>query len=234
MTRTVMNRATMLTLAVALPVVAIATIGRAASAASPTREPLSGVPATRPPAAFPAPSGEVPSDWTELIDETGTFGISVPSAWAATDVSPAADDKGLPQPMISATTDEALFLPPAGTADAYSVPGLIYYAVPMQPITPERLEASAFAEECTAGPIESYDDGAYVGYVRSFDACGGTASRIVELVANPRLGSVTVVLLVQLTGRPDDAATLDGLLSGFVDFSGFDAATMDVLDIPSG
>jgi hypothetical protein len=224
-----MNRATMLTLAVALPVVAVATIGTTTSAASPTSEPSSGVAATRAPATFPPPSGEVPSGWTELVDDTGTLGISVPSTWAATDVSPAVDDKGLPRPMISATTDEALFVPPEGTPDAYSVPGLIYYAVPMQPITPARLEASAFAEECTAGPIESYDDGAYVGYLRSFDACGGTASRIVELVANPRLGSVTVVLLVQLTGQPDDAATLDGLLSGFVDYSGFDAATMDLL-----
>ncbi len=268
-----MNRATTLTLAVALGVTAIATSGRAASAAPPAGPSGASVVATSgcdrdalqaagaaafvgsprtyrrcgreqggeshlvaadfvgsaTSVAFPPPSGDVPDGWTELVDDTGTLGISVPSTWTATDTSPTVDDKGTPQPMVSATTNESLFVPPEGLVDTYSVPGLIYYAVPVEAITPARLEGLAFTGDCTAGPIESYDDGAYVGYIQSFNGCGGTASRIVELVANPRLGSVTVVLLVQLTGRTDDASTLDGLLSAFVDFSGF-----DVLDIPSG
>ena len=34
---------------------------------------------------------------------------------------------------------------------------------------------------------------------------------VVEVVANPRLGSFTAYLQIQLTGSPDDAVTLDGL-----------------------
>ena len=51
-------------------------------------------------------------------------------------------------------------------------------------------------------PIESYDDGAYVGYIQSFNG-GGTASRIVELVANLRLGSAWSPSLAAAGGRVD-------------------------------
>ncbi len=186
-----------------------------------------------PSAAFPRPSGEVPDDWPALIDSTGALGLSVPRTWTATDVSRGVNDDGSPQPVISATTDFASFVPPMGAEDTYSVPGVIFYAVPMEAITPARLETSAFKEDCTAGPIQTYDDGAYVGYIRSFNSCGGTHSRVVELVANPRIGSVTVVLLVQLTGEPDDEATLDGLLSAFVDYSGFDDVLSGIFTAPT-
>jgi hypothetical protein len=63
--------------------------------------------------------------------------------------------------------------------------------------------------------VQSYDDGAFVGYIQSHDNCGGTSSSIVEVVANPRLGSFTAYLQIQLTGAPDDAVTLDGVLSSF-------------------
>jgi hypothetical protein len=43
-------------------------------------------PATQ--AAFPPPSGEVPVDWSSLVDDTGTIAIRVPSTWTDVDLFP--------------------------------------------------------------------------------------------------------------------------------------------------
>ena len=162
-----------------------------------------------------APSGDVPAGWIPIVDDTGTISIAVPSTWTAVDVAPLQTDDGMSQPWISATTDQSLFIPPAGTTDTYSVPGVIYQAYPYQQITPALFESSAYIGVCTAGPVQSYDDGAFVGYIQSHDNCGGTGSSVVEVVANPRLGSFTAYLQIQLTGAPDDAMMLDGVLSSF-------------------
>jgi hypothetical protein len=63
--------------------------------------------------------------------------------------------------------------------------------------------------------MQTYDDGAFRGHIQFFANCGGTASRIVLVAANPGDGSFTALVLVQLTDQPDDVATLDGLLSSF-------------------
>jgi hypothetical protein len=67
---------------------------------------------------FPPPTGEVPEGWTDLIDDTGTIRISVPTTWTATRLVSPSDAT---VPWISATTDEALFFPPEGTADTFGV-----------------------------------------------------------------------------------------------------------------
>jgi hypothetical protein len=166
--------------------------------------------------AFPPPSGDVPADWTPLIDLTETITIAVPGTWTATNIAPEGqNDDGTPQPRIWATPDQNLFFPPEGTEDTFSTPGVIYRAHPHEAMTPELLERSVWHDLCTAGPVQSYDDGAFVGYIQSFDSCGGTSSRIVQINANPRTESFSAELIVQLTGAADDAATLDGLLSSF-------------------
>jgi hypothetical protein len=83
------------------------------------------------------------------------------------------------------------------------------------------LDWSRFDGLCNPGPLQPYNDGDFVGYVQSFDACGGLgAERIVEVMAIPRSGSFTAYLVISLLGDADDAATLDGLLSSFSDASG--------------
>ena len=68
---------------------------------------------------------------------------------------------------------------------------------------------------CTAGPLQTYDDGVFVGHIQTFSACAGTASSIVRVSANPADQAFTADLLIQLTGEADDAATLNGLLLSF-------------------
>jgi hypothetical protein len=177
------------------------------------------------PGIFPPPSGEIPADWTPLIDDTETIVIAVPSAWTGVDLVPATNADGSPQPWISATTDQALFIPAEGTADTFSVPGVIYRADPFEADTTARLASSSLHDVCVAGPVQTYDDGAFVGHIQSFEQCGGTATRIVRVVANAPDEAFTADLLVQLTGLPDDSATLDGLLSSFNTASGTVAPT---------
>lgn len=229
-----MNRATKLTLAATLPVAALAFAWQSNSAAAAPVEPPnpdSGVVAPAPADAFPQPTGDVPADWAMLIDDTGSIAIRVPSTWTAIDLAPTENADGSPHPWISATTDESLFFPPDGTADTFSVPGVVYSAYPMEAVTTERLESSVYNDLCIPGPVQSYADGAFVGYIQSFDRCAGTDSRIVKVVANPRVGFATVVLHVQLTGQPDDEATLDGLLSTFTNLSYDDVITSVISDL---
>ena len=104
---------------------------------------------------------------------------------------------------------------PQGTADTFGVPGVVYSAYPLESDTAAILQASEHHGVCTADPVQTFDDGVYVGHIQTFNACAGTASRIVEVAANTPHGAYTSVVLIQLTGQPDDAATLDGLLSTF-------------------
>ena len=177
--------------------------------------------------AFPPPTGQVPAQWTDLDDDTGTIRISVPNTWTATRMVSPSDAT---VPWISATTDDALFLPPEGTPDTFGVPGVLYQAHPFDPDTAARLAASSFHDVCTAGPLQTYDDGVFVGHIQRFTACNGTATSIVRVSANPADHAFTADLVIQLTGQPDDAATLNGLLLSFNRITPGSAPTTTVVD----
>lgn len=165
-------------------------------------------------AAYPPPTGEFPADWTIVVDDTQTIVIAVPSTWSGIDTVPAVNDDRTPRPWISATTDEAAFFP-GDAADDFGVPGVIYIAVPYESDTVGVLAASEYHQLCAADPLQTFDNGIFFGHIQSFTGCGGTATRILQVAAHPVDSSFTAYVLVQLTGQPDDAATLDGLLSSF-------------------
>ena len=68
---------------------------------------------------------------------------------------------------------------------------------------------------CTPQGAQPYSDGVFTGLIQELTSCGGTATRIVSIVANPADNSITVLLVLQLTGAADDAAIYDGVLSSF-------------------
>ena len=70
-------------------------------------------------------------------------------------------------------------------------------------------------DSCTAEPVQTYDDGVFVGHIWSHHSCAGTATHTVTVIASPADASFTAFVSVQLTGQPDDALILDGLLSSF-------------------
>jgi hypothetical protein len=171
--------------------------------------PSTSVASAAPTEAF-APSGAIPDGWTALIDDTETLSLSVPAAWTGTIVAPLQLDNGSTQPVIAASADPDRFF-----GGDLSVSGVRYGALPRQDVTPALFVPSMWPE-CTLGAVQPYDDGAFAGYIGSFEGCGGTATRIVDVLANPAEGvDFTAYLSVQLTGAADDAATLDGLLSSF-------------------
>jgi hypothetical protein len=157
-----------------------------------------------------APSGAIPDGWTALVDDTQTLSLAVPAAWTGTIVAPLQLDNGSSQPTIAASADPDRFF-----GGDLSVPGVRYGALPRDDVTAGLLDPSLWPE-CTLGAVQPYDDGAFVGYIGSFEGCGGTATRMVDVIANPAEGvDFTAYVSIQLTGAPDDAATLDGLLSSF-------------------
>jgi hypothetical protein len=205
-------------LALGLPLAALIA-APIAGASSPPPPPLPPTVTSIPADIFPPPTGGVPLDWTPLEDETRTIRIAVPATWTAVDVAARQNGDGTPLPWISATTDAATFFPAAGATDTFGVPGVLYRATPFDPDTAAPLAASTFHSVCTAGPLQRYDDGVFAGHLQSFDSCGGTTSRVVRVIANPADQAFTADLLVQLTGQPDDAATLNGLLLSFLSVS---------------
>jgi hypothetical protein len=159
--------------------------------------------------------GAVPPDWLVLEDRTGTINIMVPPAWiAGADNAPAQNADGTPQPRIVATTDQALFYSD-DIADWFAVPGVIYGALPFETDTAAHLEATVYHDYCTPEPVQDYGDGVFSGHVQEFTNCAGTATRVVEVVANPADAAFTAVVEIQLTGQPDDESRLAVLLQSF-------------------
>jgi hypothetical protein len=159
-------------------------------------------------AAFPPPSGSVPADWVQLVDSTQTITIAVPSAWTSTHTAPRPNSSGQVMPFIAATTDLDAY------GAGYLVPGAEFG---VRNYVADTAELAAIPyEECTSGGLQTYDDGRFVGHIQTWTNCGGTATTLMVLVANtPPDTTHTVVVTIQLTGQPDDALTLDGLLSSF-------------------
>jgi hypothetical protein len=157
----------------------------------------------------------VPPDWLVLGDRTGTINIMVPPEWiAGADNAPVQNADGTPQPRIAATTDQALFYSD-NIADWFAVPGVIYGALPFETDTAAHLEATVYHDYCTPEPVQDYGDGVFSGNIQEFTNCAGTATRVVEVVANPYDAAFTAVVEIQLTGQPDDEPTLAGLLQSF-------------------
>jgi hypothetical protein len=166
-------------------------------------------------APYPPPSGTVPAGWPILVDDTQTIAVAVPPAWTEVDTVAAQNDDGTPRPWIAASGDLADFLGTDGT-DTYGVPGMIYAALP--PTDPAGLlSRSVYHQVCAPGVVQTFANFTFTGVIQSFDACGGTPTRVVQAAGLPADGSFTGVVLVQLVGdpTPDDAIVLDGILGSF-------------------
>ena len=69
-----------------------------------------------------------------------------------------------------------------------AAPGVVYRTYPQDRPALEPLKTSVWLDDCTHGPVQTYDDGLFVGYIAVFDNCDGTATRVVQLEAHPRNG----------------------------------------------
>jgi hypothetical protein len=166
-------------------------------------------------APLPQPSGSTPADWQQFVDNQGVLSIHVPPSW--TDVNTRTfTGQGLTDaPYISATPDSDLFFPDEGETDTWSVPGVYYVGLPFSLDLESEMNTKGELPGCTPQGAQPYTDGVFTGLIQEQTSCGGTATRVIAIVANPADNSRTVLLVLQLTGSADDAAIYDGVLSSF-------------------
>ena len=162
------------------------------------------------PTAEPAPQGWVApdeyEDYVEITDDYGAIQLEVPAEWAEIDgYFPFSRNREAKSGVgLQASPDLE------GYTRSWLVPGVaISAAQRYESDDPERLLAdnvarSPEAAECTPGPVETYEDPAYTGFLQSLTDCGGTETglTVVSVVDD----DVKVFLTVQTVAAADDDA----------------------------
>ncbi len=176
----------------------------------PATAPGQGGGATAPQDTEPAvftPTNSLAEGAVQITDDTRTITLAVPPDWIAAATAPAPDASGAALPQILASPDLA------GFASGFAVPGVRFVARPFTADTATAVARAAGALPCTAGTVQAYEDPVFTGHILELTACGGTATRIYLIEANPTDQSMTASLLVQVTD-PDDS-DLQTILSSF-------------------
>jgi serine protease Do len=155
-------------------------------------------------------AGTASYDYEELVDDTGTMTVSVPTAWAQQDTAPT--DIGLadgPTPSISAAPDLAGFL--AG----YEEPGMLMLGVTSGATgtTDAVLDALAPTDAgCTPEGREPYEDPVFLGQV-DYWACGQAV--YVGIAANPAGNPDALVVIGVVAVTEADLEALDEIVNTF-------------------
>jgi hypothetical protein len=158
------------------------------------------------PVAVPAPigvvdplllQGPVQPGAVTITDDTRHFSVAVPSEWIDVNSVPAFNDDLSDRPRLRASTDLAAM------NETWAAPGLLAFVVPV--VDPGRLLVNQdLSNACTDGGLQTFDNGIHRGLLRVWSACGGTATRVVDVavtpVANP---TVTMFVSVQLPSADD-------------------------------
>ena len=160
-----------------------------------------------------APTGAVPPEllnapatpMTTVVDDTGRLSISVPTTWTDTDSRPDINDNGSDRPLIAAASNLDEFF------SDWLVSGAQVTAFPFNSEPSALLRNLGWADYCQDGGVQSFDNGTYTGLMQTWNNCGGTATRNVQVAISPADRSATVHIEVQL---PDaDNAPLQAVLS---------------------
>lgn len=141
-----------------------------------------------------------------LTDATGLLTLDVPTSWQEWDVetSPAANGS-TPYPTIWAS------IPGDGPSDS----SVWYQAFTATTDFQALLTANDQAPRCTDGAVTDYDDGYFVGVMRTWTDCDGTAgSTVTQVYANPPDRAFTAALAIAFGAPPPDG-TLETFLDTF-------------------
>ena len=155
-----------------------------------------------------APSDTVPAGEIEVDHaETGIL-LDVPASWTAEAAGIADTQFGPATRFLLRGPDVGVFT--NGSLDGegvgiYAVDGTVDY-VPL-------LAASTPAQACTLDREEPYDDGVYVGTLRYYRDCGGSAASVVVVGATDDDAEVAVYVEIRVASDSDPA--IDLVLSTF-------------------
>lgn len=159
-----------------------------------------GTPTTSAGAPPETVAGAVP-----LVDDTGRITVSVPPTWTEITTSPTSEGN----PYISASPNQAVFQ--SADATSFTTPGVIFSARPFIADTQTAVSAVTDGSLCTDAGVQPYSDGVFTGHAQVYTDCGGTATRMVVIVASPADSSFTAVLLIQVVDPgPAEVNTIIG------------------------
>jgi serine protease Do len=155
-------------------------------------------------------SGVVYSSYTSITDSTGQIIAEVPVEWSDIDPTPIINDDGTETPYIAASTSID------GFYSDYETPGMVFVKLDGSPDISGTLAefGSTFEGACTDLGIVDYEDPIFTGQYQVWDACAGTDTANVVLVAVPEDRSYEALIIVQLVSDADLEA-LDQLFATF-------------------
>jgi serine protease Do len=152
-------------------------------------------------------------EYVEVVDDTGTLTMEVPTAWAAdVDGSPLLYDDGS---FLAASIAAASDLD--GFYTTYATPGVLFNAVENEGEASDMdtlLTDLSGNYDCIYDGRYEYDDGVYIGLYDLYLDCGNAGSVLIELVAEPSSQQYFTYLLIQAISDADLDA-LDHILSTF-------------------
>lgn len=150
----------------------------------------------------PTSVGAIPPGFVQLVDDSATISMIVPSTW--TDVNTAAfvyDDGGTSAQIMASTSIEQW-------ESTFNVPGarlieVQYSADPATLISQIGLDPGS----CPTEVVEPFTNGRFTGMIGRWAGCGSSGTVEYDIiVASPPDQSLSYILMVQSTGPADQAA----------------------------
>ena len=167
-----------------------------------------------PPAMPPlTPSNPVPPELlvapsiplTTVVDDTGRLSMAVPSTWTDVESIVEMNDNATGRPRLTAAPNLNSYY------TGLEAPGANVVAFPFRSDPSALLQNLGYSGVCNDAGVQSFNHGTLSGLMQTWTACGGTATREVQLAVSPTDQSVTVFINVQL---PDaDNSGLQAVLS---------------------
>jgi hypothetical protein len=161
------------------------------------------VPGSAPGSAPPTTAPEI------VVDHAGTgFLVHVPATWTA-------EQGGIGDTAFGPATRFLLRGPDVSvfTNASFDGEGVAIYAVDGTADYMPLLAAATTSQACTLDREEPYDDGLYVGTLRYYRDCGGTAGSVVAVAAAD--DDAEVAVYVEIRVASDDDPAIDLVLSTF-------------------
>ncbi|MGD9999088.1 MAG: S1C family serine protease [Acidimicrobiia bacterium] len=144
---------------------------------------------TDPEAVLTPPEGTPYGAFDRVVDDTGSFAIDVPAAWADRSTS-AMPFGGGERPTIVASTDVASL--DATVGGDYSVPGVAAMVFDVGTSMDETFavmeDNSPWMSDCFSNEPQPFADDVYQGVVNVYGNCGGTAAMVISMSIE-RIGS---------------------------------------------
>lgn len=150
--------------------------------------------------------GEDEYTYEQVVDDTNSILIEVPTEWSDHLTTPGVISPG--QPFIQAAASIE------GLDTTWTEPGLIYTVVETTEDLEGLIDGLDFAADCEDDGLQEYTDGLYTGFYHRYSNCGGSGNQVMALAATPNDQSFTALLLVQMM-YDRDALALDHAFATF-------------------